>query len=332
MLAVEFTEPGPPEVLRLVDAEAPISAPDELVISVAATALNYADILQRRGVYGLKPGAVERLGLECSGTVARIGSQVTGFSVGDRVCALLPGGTYAEEVAVNSGLVLPIPTGVDLVSAAALPEMAATVWSNLIDIGGLSDGQTVLVHGGSGGVGSGAIQISRAFGARVLTTCGADKADRCRALGADLVIDYRYADFVSEVQAATAGNGADLVLDNMGAAYLDRNIAAAAHDGRIVTIGLQGGKSAPANLGTMMEKRLSLHVTSLRDRPLSDRKEIIAGVRRDIWPLIESKAVSPVVGEVFEFSAVVDAHRHAESGSAFGKTVLRMRPPEGGQE
>lgn len=326
MRAVEFTRPGPPDVLRVVDAEVPVPASNEVVISVAATAVNYADILQRRGVYGLKPGAVQRLGLECSGTVLQVGSAVVGFTVGDNVCALLPGGAYAEAVAVDSGLVLPVPAGIDTTSAAALPEMAATVWSNLLDIGRLRAGDTILVHGGSGGIGSGAIQIARALGARVLTTCSAAKADRCRDLGADVAIDYRSDEFSEAVHRATDGRGADLILDNMGATYLGRNVAAAAHDGRIITIGLQGGRTAPVDLGEMMEKRLALHVTSLRDRPLRDRRRIIAGVQHDIWPLLERGALRPVVGAVYAFDDVIEAHRHAESGDAFGKTVLRVTP------
>ncbi len=325
MRAVDFDEPGGPEVLHLVEAVPPAAGPHDIVIDVAAAALNYADILQRRGTYGLRPDVEQRLGLECSGRVREVGSDVSGFAIGDEVCALIPGGAYAEQVVVDASLALPVPSGVSVLEAAALPEMAATVWSNLVDIGGLRAGHDVLVHGGSGGIGSGAIQIARALGARVFTTCGSEeKAEECRALGAQLAINYRTTDFVSAVREATGGRGADLVLDNMGASYLERNIAVAADDGRILTIGLQGGKLAEVNIGAMMGKRLALHATSLRDRPLRERARIMAGVRRDLWPLLECGELVPVVGKVFDLDDVVDAHRHAESGDAFGKTLLRM--------
>lgn len=325
MRAVEFTEPGAPEVLTVVDAEAPQPEVNEVVIEVAGAGMNYADLLQRRGVYGLKPGAIQRLGLECSGRVAAVGAGVTAFSVGDEVCALLAGGAYAEFVAVDASLVMPVPAGVGLLEAGALPEMVATVWSNVLDIGSLRPGENFLVHGGGGGIGSGAIRIAKALGARVFTTCGSEeKAAFCRSLGADVVINYRESDFVEVVRRETDGAGADVVLDNMGALYLPRNIEATAMDGRIVTIGVQGGKAAEIDLGAMMEKRMSLHVTSLRDRPLIERARILEGVRRDIWPMIADGLLRPMVDRVFPIAQIVEAHAYAESGAQQGKVLISM--------
>ncbi|WP_262706258.1 MULTISPECIES: NAD(P)H-quinone oxidoreductase [Streptomyces] len=328
MRAVEFDHPGPPDVLRLIETVPPTPKPNEIVIEVVSAGLNYADLLQRRGVYGLKPGAVERLGLECAGRVVAIGAEVTDVALGDEVCALLAGGAYAEQVAVDAALVLRAPAGPTLDEVGALPEMAATVWSNLIDLGGLRSGLDVLIHGGSGGIGSGAIQIAHAIGARVFTTCGSEeKAARCLALGADVVVNYRKTDFVETVLRETGGKGADLILDNMGASYLARNIEASAMDARIVMIGVQGGKIAEIDLGAMMEKRMALHVTSLRDRPLGERARILAGVQRDLWPLVERGELSPVIDRVFPFDDVIAAHCHAESGDPVGKTLLRVGTP-----
>ncbi|MBK0417908.1 NAD(P)H-quinone oxidoreductase [Leucobacter sp. CSA1] len=325
MRAVEFDTPGAPEVLYVAEVPEPQCGPGEVLIEVAAAGMNYADLLQRRGTYGLKPGAIERLGLECSGRIVDVGAEVPGLRVGDEVCALLAGGAYAERVAVDASLVLPKPRGVDLVGAAALPEMAATVWSNLVDIGGLRGARTVLVHGGGGGIGSGAIQVAKAFGARVITTCGSEeKAALCRELGADVVVNYREEDFVDVVREETGGAGVDLILDNMSALYLGRNVAACGMDSRIVMIGLQGGKIAEVDLGEMMEKRMSLHVTSLRDRPLAERARILRGVREDFWPLIEEGRLRPVVDRVFPIDEAVAAHAHAESGAQRGKVLIRL--------
>lgn len=326
MRTVEFDAPGDPDVLHLVEVEPPEPAEDEVVIEVVSAGMNFADLLQRRGVYGLKSGAVRRLGLECSGRVVAMGRKVQGFQLGDDVCALLPGGTYAERVAVDASLVLPVPEGASVLDAGALPEMVATVWSNLIDIGGLERGQDVLIHGGGGGIGSGAIQIAKAIGARVITTCGSEeKAAFCKGLGADVVVNYRESDFVEDVNEATDGRGVDVVLDSIGAPYLQRNVDATGMDGRIVMIGVQGGKLAEVDLGTMMEKRMSLHVTSLRDRPLAERARIMEGVRQLIWPMVAENRLRPLVDRVFEMEDVVEAHRYAESGAQKGKILLQMR-------
>ncbi|WGW13941.1 NAD(P)H-quinone oxidoreductase [Saxibacter everestensis] len=327
MQAVEFQEPGAPEVLTLIEATDPRPAANEVIIEVAGAGMNFADLLQRRGVYGLKPGAIQRLGLECSGRIVEVGENITAFSAGDTVCALLAGGAYAERVTVDASLVLPAPEGASLLEAGALPEMAATVWSNMVDIGRLRRGDSFLVHGGGGGIGTGAIQIAKALGARVFTTCGSEeKAEFCRSLGADVVINYRESDFVDVVMRETDGAGVDLVLDNMGALYLPRNIEATAVDGRIVMIGVQGGKLAEVDLGAMMEKRMSLHVTSLRDRPLEERARILQGVERDIWPMVADGRVRPIVDRVFPLEDVVGAHEHAESGVQKGKILLSMLP------
>ena len=235
MRAVIASEPGGPEVLTVSDLPDPEPGPGEVVIDVAATAVNRADTLQRQGKYPPPPGASDVLGLECSGTITAVGAEVTGWQVGDEVCALLAGGGYAERVLVPAGQVMPLPKGVDLVTAGALPEVACTVWSNVFMIAGLQPGETLLVHGGAGGIGNMAIQLAKALGATVITTAGSEeKLELCRKLGADVAVSYRDQDFVEEVKAATDGRGADVILDNMGAKYLDRNVSALATEGRLV--------------------------------------------------------------------------------------------------
>ena len=256
MRAVIATEPGGPDVLAVHDLPDPEPGPGEVVIDVAATAVNRADTLQRQGHYPPPPGASDVLGLECSGTVAAVGEGVTGWSVGDEVCALLAGGGYATKVAVPAGQVMPVPAGVDLVTAGALPEVACTVWSNVFMVAGLAPEETLLVHGGAGGIGTMAIQLAHALGARVVATAGsAEKLELCRSLGADVVVNYREQDFVEEVRRATDGRGADVILDNMGAAYLGRNVDALATEGRLVVIGMQGGTRGELDLGKLMRKR-----------------------------------------------------------------------------
>jgi putative PIG3 family NAD(P)H quinone oxidoreductase len=325
MKAVIFQHVGDPDVLHLVERPVPSPQAGEVLIDIHATALNYADLLQRRGTYVMKTEGENILGIECSGVIAAVGAGVDAWQVGDRVCALLPGGGYAEQAIVNAAHVLPCPSGMSLLDAAALPEAACTLWSNLKDIGRLQPGETVLIHGGAGGVGSLAIQWARQWGARVLTTAGsADKLLRCLELGAEVAIDYRQQDFVQVVQQLTEGRGVDLILDNMGAAYLARNIEALAVDGRIVMIGLQSGREAPIHLGKMMGKRAALHTTSLRDRSATAKQAIVAGVLHDVWPHILSGAIKPVIDRTFPLSAVADAHRYMESGSHVGKIVLKV--------
>ncbi|WP_137814300.1 NAD(P)H-quinone oxidoreductase [Gandjariella thermophila] len=329
MHAITTREPGGPEVLEWTEVPDPEPGPGEVLLDVAATAVNRADLLQRQGFYPPPPGASEVIGLECSGTVAALGEGVTGWRVGDEVCALLAGGGYAERVAVPAAQLLPVPAGVDLVTAASLPEVACTVWSNVVMLAGLGKGDVLLVHGGSGGVGTHAIQVGRALGATVAVTAGsAERLARCRELGADIAINYREQDFVEEVRGATGGHGADVVLDNMGAKYLARNVDVLATDGHLVVIGMQGGRKAELDLGKLLPKRGSVSAVGLRGRPVdgpNGKAEIVADVRARLWPLIESGTVRPVVHEVLPVRRAGDAHRALDAGGVFGKLVLRVR-------
>jgi len=268
--AVVATTPGGPEVLSLADLPDPQPGPGEVAIAIVASAVNRADLLQRQGNYAPPPGASDVLGLECSGTIAAVGEGVTDWSVGDECCALLAGGGYADRVVCAAGQVMPVPAGVSLVDAAALPETACTVWSNVFMVAGLHRGEWFLVHGGAGGIGTMAIQLAAAIGARVMTTAGsADKLEQCAALGAEVTIDYKQQDFVAEVLGATDGRGADVILDNMGAAYLGRNVDALATEGRLVVIGMQGGTKGELDLGVLMRKRGAVISTEIfsRDQP-----------------------------------------------------------------
>ena len=318
-------EPGGPETLRVGDLPDPRPGPGEVVVEVAATAVNRADLLQRQGRYPPPPGASPVLGLECSGSVAGLGEGVVDWRVGDQVCALLAGGGYAERVAVPSGQLLPVPPGVDLVTAAALPEVACTVWSNLVDVARLRSGETLLVHGGAGGIGTFAVQLGRALGARVLATAGTPaKRALCRQLGAERAIDYREEDFVEVVREVTDGRGADVTLDPMGASYLDRNLRALATGGRLVVIGLQGGVRAELDLGRLLTRRLTVAGTTLRSRPLAEKAAICRRVAEQVWPLVASGAVRPVVHGVLPLSEVARAHALVEGGEHAGKVVLAV--------
>lgn len=325
MQAVVFETTGGPEVLRIVERPVPAPKRGEALIAIAATAMNFADLLQRQGNYSNHAGLNPVLGLECSGRIAALGEGVTGWRVGDRVCALLNGGGYAQYAAVPCGHLLPVPDGVGLRDAAALPEAACTVWSNVVDLAGLKAGEAFLVHGGAGGIGAMAIQVARGIGAEVLCTAGsADKLAVATRLGASRGIDYRTEDFVAAARDHTGGRGVDVILDVMGASYFARNIEALAFDGRMAMIGLQGGREAHAPLGLMMKKRLGLFTTSLRDRPLAAKDRIVAGVRADIWPLIGAGAVKPVIDRSFALRDVVAAHRYMESGRHIGKIVIEI--------
>ena len=323
MRAVIVSEPGGPEVLEVVDLPDPTPAPGEVVVDVVATAVNRADTLQRKGFYPPPPGASDVLGLECSGTVSAVGAEVTGWSVGDRVCALLPGGGYASKVAVPAGQLMPVPGEVDLATASALPEVACTVWSNVFMIAGLRAEETLLVHGGAGGIGTMAIQLAHALGARVVTTAGsAEKLELCRSLGADVVVNYREQDFVEEVRRTTDGRGADVILDNMGASYLDRNLDALATEGRLVVIGMQGGAKGELDLGKLLRKRGAVVATSLRARPVEEKTAICAAVVEHIWPLVADGSVKPVVHTTLPLERVGDAHRLMEESGHTGKILL----------
>jgi putative PIG3 family NAD(P)H quinone oxidoreductase len=321
--AVLPRSPGGPEVLEYVEAPDPELAAGEVLLDVVATAVNRADLLQRQGHYPPPPGASEIIGLECSGTVAALGDGVTGFEVGEEVCALLAGGGYATRVAVPVGQVMPKPDGVDLVTAAALPEVAATVWSNVMMVAGLRTGDTLLVHGGAGGIGSFAIQLATALGARVLATAGsAEKLALCAELGAEVTVNYREQDFVEVVRDATDGAGVDVILDNMGASYLARNVAALATEGRLVVIGLQGGTKAEIDLNALMRKRAAVVGTTLRARPTGEKASICAAVAEHVWPLVADGTIRPVVGHTLSLSEAADAHRLMESGQSTGKILL----------
>ena len=284
---------------RLTWQEVTDIAPDdgEILIKVSAAGVNRADLLQAAGKYPPPPGASETLGLEVSGTVAELGDGVTGWDVGQQVCALLAGGGYAEFVAVPAGQVMPIPDAVPLHHAAALPEVACTVWSNLVMTAHLTAGQLVLIHGGASGIGTHAIQVARALGSRVAVTAGAkNKLDLCAELGAEITIGYRDEDFVERVRAESGGAGADVILDIMGAAYLDRNVDALAPDGRLVIIGMQGGVKAELNLGKLLGKRAGVIATALRSRPVSgpgSKSAIVTEVVANVWPMIADGQVRP---------------------------------------
>jgi putative PIG3 family NAD(P)H quinone oxidoreductase len=323
MRAVIATEPGGPEVLTVSEVEDPTAGPGEVVIDVVATAVNRADTLQRQGHYPPPPGASDVIGLECSGTVSAVGADVERWAAGDRVCALLAGGGYAEKVAVPAGQVMPVPDGIDLATAGALPEVACTVWSNVFMVAGLQADETLLVHGGAGGIGTMAIQLAHALGARVVATAGsAEKLELCRSLGADVTVNYREQDFVAEIRAATDGRGADVILDNMGASYLGRNVEALATEGRLVIIGMQGGSKGELDIGKLLRKRGAVVATSLRARPLEEKAAICAAVVEHVWPLVADGSIRPVVHTALPLEQAAQAHRLMEESGHVGKIVL----------
>jgi putative PIG3 family NAD(P)H quinone oxidoreductase len=301
----------------------PVCGPGEVIVDVVASAVNRADILQRRGKYPTPGGAPAWPGLECSGTISEVGDGVSGWKAGDQVCALLSGGGYAERVAVPAGQLLQVPTGVDLVTAAALPEVFCTVWSNVVMTAGLGKGEVLLVHGGASGIGTAAIQVGRALGARVAVTAGsAAKLERCAELGAEILVNYHEQDFVEVVTEATGGHGADVVLDIMGGSYLARNVEVLALDGRITIIGTMGGRDAQVNLGDVMVKRARITGSLLRRRSLPGKAAVVAEVCGRVWPLIESGTVKPVVDRVLPMPEAAEAHRVVEAGEHVGKVLL----------
>ncbi|WGP11246.1 NAD(P)H-quinone oxidoreductase [Streptomyces sp. SH5] len=323
MHAITIPEPGGPEALVWAEAPDPVPGDGEVLVEVVAGAVNRADVLQRQGFYDPPPGASPYPGLECAGRIAALGPGVTGWAVGDEVCALLSGGGYAEKVAVPTGQLLPVPEGVGLVEAAALPEVTATVWSNVFMVSHLRPGETFLVHGGSSGIGTMAIQLAKAVGARVAVTAGSpEKLARCAELGADILINYREQDFVEEIRENTAGAGADVILDLIGAKYLDRNVQALAVNGRLAIIGLQGGAKGELNLGALLTKRAAVTATSLRGRPLQEKAAIVAAVREHVWPLIGGGVVKPVVDRALPMPDAAEAHRVLESSAHIGKVLL----------
>ena len=323
MKAIVFSEPGGPEVLALSEVPDPVPGDGEVLVEVTAAAVNRADLLQRQGFYDPPPGSSEILGLECSGRIAALGPGVSGWGVGDEVCALLTGGGYAERVAVPTGQLLPVPKGVDLAEAAGLPETVCTVWSNVFMAAGLRPGETLLVHGGASGIGTTAIQLAKSLGATVLVTVGSrQKAERCVQLGADAAIDYRNEDFVERVRELTGGHGADVILDIMGGAYLARNVDALAVSGRLVNIGLQGGNKGELDLGKLMRKRAAVLATTLRARPAAEKAAIVAAVREHVWPLVASGAFRVVVDRRVPLPEAAAAHRAVEASDHVGKVLL----------
>ncbi|WP_405365649.1 NAD(P)H-quinone oxidoreductase [Kitasatospora sp. NBC_00039] len=324
MHAMTIPEPGGPEALVWAEVADPVPGEGEVLVEVVATAVNRADLLQRQGFYNPPPGSSPYPGLECAGRIVALGPGVAGWAVGDEVCALLAGGGYAQLVAVPSGQLLPVPKGLTPEEAAALPEVVSTVWSNVFLTAHLRPGETVLLHGGASGIGTMAIQLAKAVGARVAVTAGsAEKLARCAELGADILINYREQDFVEVLREATDGAGADVILDIMGAKYLQRNVDALAVNGRLVIIGLQGGVQGELNLNTLLRKRGAVIATNLRGRPLAEKAAIVAAVREHVWPLVESGVVKPVIDRVLPLTEAAAGHRVLADGEQVGKVVLR---------
>jgi putative PIG3 family NAD(P)H quinone oxidoreductase len=316
---------GDVDVLRWAEVADPSPAAGEVLIEVVASAVNRADLAQRMGFYPPPPGVTDVLGLECSGRVRALGNGVIGWSVGDEVCALLAGGGQAELAVAPAGQCMPVPTGVELADAGGLPEVACTVWSNLVQIAELSVGEVLLVHGGSSGIGTLAIQVGKALGATVYATAGSSgKLDRCAALGADLAINYRDEDFVEAVQRETDGRGADVVLDIIGAAYLERNTNVLASGGRLVCIGMQGGSRAELDLGALLRKRGTIYATSLRSRPLAEKASICRSVVEGLWPMIADGRVRPIVEASYPMDRVAEAHALVAESGHIGKVLLTV--------
>ena len=325
MKAITIPTHGGPEVLRWEEVPDPVPGPGEVVVAVVASAVNRADILQRQGFYPPPPGAPPYPGLECSGRVESLGADVTGWAVGDEVVALLAGGGYAEKVAVPAGQLLPRPGSMSLLEAGGLAEVACTVWSNVFMIAALRPGETFLVHGGGSGIGTTAIQLAKAVGATVAVTAGsAAKLERCKALGADILINYRDDDFVAALKDATGGRGADVILDNMGAAYLARNVDALAVNGRLVVIGMQGGVRAELDLGRLLYKRGAVIATSLRARSVEEKSAIVAAVREHVLPTLDDGRLRLVVDRVLPVASAAEAHRVVEAAEHVGKVLLEV--------
>jgi putative PIG3 family NAD(P)H quinone oxidoreductase len=323
MRAITIPEPGGPDALVLDEVPAPEPGAGDVLIDVVAAGVNRADVMQRLGHYPPPPGASEYPGLEVSGRIVAVGADVQQWQPGDEVCALIDGGGYAEQVVAPAGQVLPVPAGVSLVDAAGLPEVTATVWSNVFLVANIQPGQVLLVHGGSSGIGTMAIQLAKSVGARVAVTAGSrEKLDFCESLGADFLVNYREEDFVERVRELTGGHGADVILDNMGAKYLARNVDLLAPGGRLVTIGLMGGRKAELDLGMLLAKRGAVIATSLRSRPPMEKAAIVAAVREHVWPLIEAGQIRPVIHSRHPLEHAADAHREMEASGHIGKILL----------
>jgi len=325
MTCIEISQPGGPEVLTLVERPDPEPGTGDVLIRVAAAGVNRPDVLQRRGAYPPPTGASDIPGLEVAGTVAAVGAGVDGWRVGDAVCALVSGGGYAAMCVVPAPQCLRVPASLDLIAAAAIPETFFTVWTNVFDRGRLQTGETALVHGGTSGIGTTAIQLAAARGATVFATAGSDeKVQACEALGARRAINYRTEDFVDVVRDVTGGRGVDLILDIMGGSYVNRNLAALAVDGRLVQIGLMGGESASVDLRRVLGRRLTLTGSTLRPRSIEEKGQIAAALAREVWPLLEAGQVKPIVYRTFPLAEAAAAHRLMESSEHIGKIVLTM--------
>lgn len=325
MRAITIPVPGGPEALVLAEVPDPEPGPDDVVVDVVAAGVNRADTSQREGRYDPPPGTSPYPGMECSGRISAVGRDIESWAVGDEVCALVTGGAYADKVVVPVGQLMPVPRGIGLVEAAALPEVTCTVWANVFMAAGLRPGEVFLVHGGSSGIGTMAIQLAHELGARVAVTAGsADKLEACRALGADILVNYKEQDFVEVVQQETGGAGADVVLDNMGAEYLARNIAVLARGGRLVVIGFQGGTKAELDLWVMARKRLAVIAALLRSRPPEEKAVIVRSTVQHVWPQVEAGAVHPVIHATYPLADAAEAHRVMESSTHVGKLLLVM--------
>ncbi len=325
MSAVEIVAPGGPDQLKIGRRPTPRPGDGEVLVRVAAAGVNRPDVMQRQGRYPPPPGASDIPGLEIAGEVAALGPNVSGIAVGDRITALLPGGGYAEYAVAAAPLCLPVPNGFSMVEAAALPETFFTVWTNLFDRGGLEEGETVLIHGGTSGIGTTAIQLAKARGARVFATAGTeDKARACERLGAVRGIDYRTEDFVEVISQETGGKGVDVILDMVGASYLSRNLEALAVEGRLVVISLIGGARTELNLNTIMSKRLTITGSTLRIRTVAQKAIVAEAVRRNVWPLLSSGRVRPVIHATFPLADASGAHRVMETSQHIGKIVLTV--------
>ena len=325
MHAVIASEPGGPQVLQWTQVPRPQPGPGEVLIKVAASAVNRADLLQRQGLYPPPPGASQVIGLECSGRIAALGSGVDSVQIGEPVVALLAGGGYAQYVAVPVGQVMPVPEPIDLIDAACLPEVACTVWSNLVMVAGLRQGQWLLIHGGGSGIGTFAIQLARAMGVRIAVTAGSQaKLDACEQLGAEVLIDYREDDFAAACAEATGGQGVDVILDNMGASYLERNVSALARNGHLCVIGLQGGTKAELDLGAALRKNATVHAMSLRGRPESEKAQICVQVVEHVWPWVQAGLITPVIGGRVRMDEAASAHQMLQDGVVTGKILLTV--------
>ncbi|XP_071706573.1 uncharacterized protein [Rutidosis leptorrhynchoides] len=323
MKAVVITTPGGPEVLKLQQVDEPILEDDDVLIKVVATGLNRADTLQRQGKYPPLKGESKYPGVECSGIIESVGKNVSRWNVGDQVCALISGGGYAEKVAVPAGQVLPIPSGVSLKDAASFPEVACTVWSTVFMTSKLSSGETFLIHGGSSGIGTFAIQLAKYLGIKVFVTAGSEeKLKACKDLGADVGINYKTEDFVARVKDETGGKGVDVILDNIGGPYFEKNLESLGVDGRLFFIGFMGGVKADANISLILAKRLTVQGAGLRTRSLEKKAEIVSEVEKNVWPAIAQGKVKPVVYKYLPLSEAGEGHKLMETSTHIGKILL----------